>query len=100
MELVNLKDAADQATFAEAVKKGLGKNQGLYFPKSLPTFEDIDAILAMPFVERSIKILSTLIGDELPSETVANIVTKAFAFGAPLAKVCLLYTSPSPRDRG
>ncbi|MEP0355283.1 threonine synthase [Paraglaciecola sp.] len=87
MELVNLKDAADQATFAEAVKKGLGKNQGLYFPKALPTFEDIDAILAMPFVDRSIEILSTLIGDELPRETVASIVTKAFAFGAPLAKV-------------
>ncbi|MEP2653321.1 MAG: threonine synthase, partial [Paraglaciecola sp.] len=50
-------------------------------------FEDIDAILAMPFVDRSIEILSTLIGDELPRETVASIVTKAFAFGAPLAKV-------------
>ncbi|MFT2089997.1 threonine synthase [Paraglaciecola sp. 2405UD69-4] len=87
MELVNLKDAADQASFAEAVKKGLGKNQGLYFPKELPKFENIDAILAMPFVERSIEILSTLIGDELPRETVASIVTKAFAFEAPLAKV-------------
>lgn len=87
MELVNLKDASDQASFAEAVKKGLGKNQGLFFPKQLPTFDDIEAVLTMPFVERSVEILSTLIGDELPREKVAGIVERAFAFGAPLAKV-------------
>ena len=61
MELVNLKDASEQVTFAEAVKKGLGKNQGLFFPKQLPKFDDIESILAMPFVERSVEILSTLI---------------------------------------
>lgn len=87
MELVNLKDASDKATFAEAVKKGLGKNQGLFFPKQLPKFDDIESILAMPFVERSVEILTTLIGDELPRETVAGIVERAFEFGAPLAKV-------------
>jgi threonine synthase len=41
----------------------------------------------MPFVERSVEILSKLIGDELPKSTIASIVEKAFAFGAPLAKV-------------
>ena len=49
MELENLKDTSEQVTFAEAVKKGLGKNQGLFFPKKLPKFADIDSILAMPF---------------------------------------------------
>ena len=87
MELVNLKDASDKASFAEAVKKGLGKNQGLFFPTKLAKFDDIDAILAMPFVERSVEILSTLIGDELPRETIAGIVERAFIFPAPLAKV-------------
>jgi threonine synthase len=87
VELVNLKDPSDQATFAEAVKKGLGKNQGLYFPKQLPTFDNIDDILAMPFVERSVEILSRLIGDELPKTTIAGIVERAFTFAAPLVKV-------------
>jgi threonine synthase len=87
VELVNLKDASEQVTFSEAVKKGLGKNQGLFFPKQLPKFDDIDSILAKPFVERSVEILSALIGDELPRETVAGIVERAFAFAAPLAKV-------------
>ena len=72
MELENLKDASDIASFAEAVKKGLGKNQGLYFPKKLPKFDDIETLLAKPFVERSIEILSTLIGDELPQDTLRS----------------------------
>ncbi len=87
MELVNLKDPSDQASFSEAVKKGLGKNQGLYFPKHLPKFADIDAVLAMPFVERSVEILSRLIGDEIPRDMLAGIVERAFAFPAPLAQV-------------
>jgi threonine synthase len=87
LELVNLKDPSDQASFSEAVKKGLGKNQGLYFPKHLPKFADIDSVLAMPFVERSVEILSRLIGDEIPRDMLAGIVERAFAFPAPLAQV-------------
>lgn len=87
MELVNLKDPSDKVSFAQAVKKGLGKNQGLYFPTSLPKFDDIDAILEMAFVERSVEILSQLIGDEIPRDRLQGIVERAFAFEAPLAKV-------------
>ncbi|MFT4994509.1 MAG: threonine synthase [Paraglaciecola sp.] len=87
MELVNLKDSSDTVSFAQAVKKGLGKHQGLYFPTTLPTFDDIDAILAMPFVERSVEILSQLIGDEIPRDKLAGIVERAFTFDAPLAQV-------------
>lgn len=87
MELFNLKDDSDKVSFAEAVKKGLGRNQGLYFPKTFPTFNDINGLLDKPFVERSIEILTSIIGDELPAETISNIVETAFAFGAPLAKV-------------
>ena len=87
MELLNLKDPSDKASFAEAVKRGLGKQQGLYFPENISPLEDIQAVLAMPFVERSTFILQHLIGDELAPDTVKNIVTEAFQFGAPLEKV-------------
>lgn len=87
MNLVNLKDASDKVNFAEAVKKGLGKNQGLYFPEEIVPFENIDEVLALPFVERSIRILKQLIGDELPEELLSKIVTTAFQFDAPLVKV-------------
>lgn len=87
MELFNLKDNTDTASFSEAVKKGLGKNQGLYFPQQFPKFDNINDILAMPFVERSVEILTRLIGDELPKSDIQDIVEKAFVFGAPLVKV-------------
>lgn len=87
MELVNLKDSQDTASFAEAVKRGLGKQQGLYFPKNIPTIEDIDGLLALPFVERSIKVLRTLIGDELNNGELEEIVKTAFAFEAPVEQV-------------
>ncbi|NDW22441.1 threonine synthase [Alteromonas hispanica] len=87
MELVNLKDASDTASFAEAVKRGLGKNQGLYFPETIPALDDIGGLLEKPFVERSIEVLRTLIGDELEEGELNAIVETAFSFGAPVEKV-------------
>lgn len=34
MKLYNLKDNQEQVSFAQAVKQGLGKQQGLFFPKT------------------------------------------------------------------
>ena len=87
MELVNLKDSSDTASFAEAVKRGLGKHQGLYFPEKIPTLENIDALLEKPFVERSIAVLRALIGDELAAGELEAIVETAFAFGAPVEPI-------------
>ena len=87
MELVNLKDAQDTASFAEAVKRGLGKQQGLYFPTHIPTLNNIDDLLEKPFVERSIAVLRALIGDELNNGELDEIVRAAFAFGAPVEQI-------------
>jgi threonine synthase len=87
VKLVNLKDSSDTASFCEAVQKGLGKNQGLYFPEAITPMENIDELLAMPLAERSIHILTHLIGDELPRDKVAEFVNAAFTFPAPLVNV-------------
>ncbi len=87
MNLYNIKHPEEQVNFAQGVRQGLGKDQGLFFPEVLPKFDDIDALLALPLVERSQKILGALIGDELPRETVNKMVANAFTFPAPLARV-------------
>ncbi|MFD1804191.1 threonine synthase [Mixta tenebrionis] len=89
MKLYNLKDHNEQVSFAQAVKQGLGKQQGLFFPLELPEFEltEIDAMLEMDFVTRSSKILSAYIGDEIAAHQLAQRVKAAFAFPAPLAQV-------------
>ncbi|MEG3135318.1 threonine synthase [Rouxiella sp. T17] len=89
MKLYNLKDHNEQVSFAQAVKQGLGKQQGLFFPLDLPEFEltEIDRLLEQDFVTRSSRILSAFIGDEISEEQLYQRVKNAFAFPAPVAKV-------------
>ncbi len=83
MKLYNLKKPEQTVSFQEAVKIGLGDNRGLFFPESIQPMDNIDELLNLGFVERSTKILSHLIGDELPASTVAEMVSAAFNFDAP-----------------
>ncbi len=87
MKLYNIKENDEQVSFGQAVRQGLGRNQGLFFPQELPKFDDIDALIAEDFVSRSTKILSALIGDELAEETVNSMVDAAFQFPAPVKQV-------------
>lgn len=87
MKLYNIKENDQQVSFAQAVRQGLGRNQGLFFPAELPKFSDIDALLAEDFISRSSKILSALIGDELAAEKVTEMVKQAFQFPAPIKAV-------------
>ncbi len=87
MLLHNLKDAEQVVSFVEAVKVGLGNNQGVFFPQSIAPLADVDALLELDFVGRSSKVLSHLIGDEIPQSTIASMVKNAFNFPAELVKV-------------
>lgn len=86
MELVNLKDSSERVSFAQAVKQGIGKHQGLFFMEKVEPFSaaEVESLLAMGLVERSQKILRHLIGpDELPQ--LESIVADAFNFDVKLA---------------
>ncbi|WJW81467.1 threonine synthase [Moellerella wisconsensis] len=89
MKLYNLKDNSEQVSFAQAVKQGLGRQQGLFFPQDLPEFsrDEINQLLKLDFVTRSSRILSAFIGDEIPAEQLAERVKTAFAFPAPVVEV-------------
>ena len=87
MKFYNLKENDEQVSFAGAVKQGLGRNQGVFFPESLAPLADVDSLLDMDFVTRSSRILSHLIGDELPADTVAQMVQNAFNFPVKLVEV-------------
>ena len=87
MKLYNIKENDEQVSFGQAVRQGLGRNQGLFFPSELPKFDDIESLLAEDFISRSSKILSALIGDELTAEQVNQLVSAAFQFPAPIKSV-------------
>ena len=82
MKFYNLKENEEVVSFAGAVKQGLGKNQGLFFPQEVPKFDEIASLLAMPLVERSVTILYPFVKDDLSLEELREIVTDAFNFPA------------------
>ncbi|WP_166837300.1 threonine synthase [Rheinheimera pleomorphica] len=86
MLLTNIKVPQEQVSFLQAVRQGLGREQGLFFPTSWPKL-DIDALLQLGLVERSSLILQALLGDELSAADVDAMVSKAFTFPAPLVSV-------------
>lgn len=87
MNLYNIKHPEEQVHFAQAVRQGLGKDQGLFFPENIPHLNNIDELLALPLVERSQKILGALIGEEIPQAQLEQMVRNAFTFPAPVANV-------------
>ena len=87
MNLYNIKHPKEQVNFAQAVRQGLGKDQGLFFPQNIPHLSNIDELLALPLVERSQKILGALIGEEIPQAQLEQMVRNAFTFPAPVVQV-------------
>lgn len=86
MNLYNIKYPEEQASFSQAVRQGLGRDQGLFFPETLPML-NVDELLKLPLVERSQKILYAVIGDEIPTDVLNKMVANAFTFPAPVKKV-------------
>ena len=87
MNLYNIKHPEEQVNFAQAVRQGLGKDQGLFFPQNIPHLTNIDELLALALSERSQKILGALIGEEIPPAQLEQVVRNAFTFPAPVVKV-------------
>lgn len=87
MNLYNIKHPEEQVNFAQAVRQGLGKDQGLFFPENIPHLSNIDELLALPLVERSQKILGALIGEEIPQAQLEQMVRNAFTFPALVANM-------------
>lgn len=87
MKFYNLKENSEQVSFAQAVKQGLGKQQGLFFPEAIPAFDNIDELLKLPLVERCIKVLEPFVTEDLTTEQLTQIIHNAFYFPAPVVDV-------------
>ncbi|MBY5993448.1 threonine synthase [Ferrimonas balearica] len=87
MELYNLKHPAERVNFAEAVRRGLGQDQGLFFPTEIPRLNLDDAFWQGDFVHRAQRVLGAWLNDELGEETVNALVRDAFNFPLPLVPV-------------
>ena len=80
MQLINIKHPAEQVSFEQAVLQGLGRGQGLFFPREFKALCDVRGLLQEPFVPRSVAVLHHLIGGEISEPTLQSIVSSAFDF--------------------
>ncbi len=87
MKFYNLKDNDQQVSFEQAVRQGLGNNQGLFFPEKLPNFKNINELLSLPLVERSVKILHPFVAEDLSVTELSKIITNAFNFPAQIQAI-------------
>jgi len=87
VKFYNLKENDEQVSFSGAVKQGLGRNQGLFFPESIPQFDNVDELLSLPLVERSVQVLHPFVSEDLSKEQLTEIVTEAFNFPAQLQPI-------------
>jgi threonine synthase len=85
MKLYNLKDKTEKVNFSQAIKLGLGKKQGLFFPKIIPNIskEKIKKLINENFITRSQKILSIFIGPEIKKKIIDFSVKSSFSFKGP-----------------
>ena len=51
MNLYNIKDKSEQVSFAQAVRQGLGREQGLFFPEVIAPLAEVDALAKRLWVE-------------------------------------------------
>ena len=80
MNLINIKHPEEKVSFRQAVLRGLGSDQGLFFPRHIEPMLEVRGLLDLPFVPRSAAILHHLIEDELSITTVEAMVASAFDF--------------------
>jgi len=80
MDLINIAHPEDRVSFRQAVLQGLGRGQGLFFPRRFETLPEVPDLLREPFVARSTAVLAHLVGDEIEPQRLAAMVAAAFDF--------------------
>lgn len=89
MKYYSTNKKAPWATLEEAVVKGLAADKGLYMPeviKPLPSsfFEEIEK---MSFQEIACRVADAFFGEDVPAETLKQIVYDTLSFDAPVVQV-------------
>ncbi len=87
MKYINIKHPDQVVSFSEAITIGLGRDQGLFFPESIPTIDDVPSLLKMSFVERSVEILSHFVEDAIGRKPLEDMIGRAFNFPVQVPEV-------------
>jgi len=87
VKFYNLKDNNQVVDYKTAVKTGLGRNQGLFFPQSIEPLADLDRLLDLDTKQRNFKILKPFVEENISDDELKNIIDKTFAFPSILKNI-------------
>ncbi|MBP2619476.1 threonine synthase [Chryseobacterium jejuense] len=89
MKYYNLKDSEEKIDFRAATIKGQGKDKGLFFPESIPVFDEefIRNLHQYSDEEIAYQCMKDFMGDEIPPEILRKIVAETISFDIPLRKI-------------
>ncbi len=87
MRYSNIRLTTEQVNFKQAVMRGLGQNQGLFFPDQIPVISNLEELLEQDFISRSCEILQPYLADVLRPDALQEMLEKAFNFDLSLVPV-------------
>ena len=90
MKYYSTNHQAPPATLAEAVKKGLAPDRGLYMPERIDRlpeefFRDIENL---DFHEIAAAVATSFFGEDIPADAIGKIVCDTLCFDTPVVNVC------------
>jgi threonine synthase len=89
MKYYSLNHNAPNVSFQEAVIQGLATDKGLYFPETLtplaPSF--FENIENLSHEEIAFEAIKQFVGDEIPADTLKQIIAETLCFDFPLVEV-------------
>lgn len=89
MKYYSTNGKADRATLHEAVVKGLASDKGLYMPEVIKHLPEsfFDEIQDLTFQEVAYRVADAFFGEDVPAETLKQIVYDTLNFDCPVVKV-------------
>lgn len=89
MKYYSTNKQAPDATLEEAVVKGLAADKGLFMPFAIkPLPQDFyDSIDTLGFQEIAYRVADAFFGEDVPADTLKQIVYDTLSFDVPLVKV-------------
>ncbi len=89
MKYYSTNGKADRATLQEAVVKGLAGDKGLFMPEVIKRLPDsfFNEIENLSFQEVAYRVADAFFGEDVPAETLKQIVYDTLSFDCPVVKV-------------
>jgi threonine synthase len=89
MKYYSLNHNAPKVSFQEAVIQGLASDKGLYFPESITPLPQsfFDNIENLSHEEIAFEAIQQFVGDEIPAETLKQIISETLCFDFPVVPV-------------